>query len=138
MTSLPQRRIASPPSRTPTGRPVCITHNDFFNLNILIDRSDRMHLIDWEYAACPIMRTISAPSPCAASFPNPRPYGCFAAYNCGRIPTACRAAAITSRRSAGWLVLVICGFALQGGRRRAAQVSGRKSISAMQFAILTV
>ena len=32
------------------GAPVCITHNDFFNLNILIDRSDRMHLIDWEYA----------------------------------------------------------------------------------------
>ena len=33
------------------GAPVCITHNDFFNLNILIDRSDRMHLIDWEYGA---------------------------------------------------------------------------------------
>ena len=30
--------------------PVCLTHNDFFELNILIDGDDRMHLIDWEYA----------------------------------------------------------------------------------------
>ena len=30
--------------------PVCLTHNDFFELNILIDEDDRMHLIDWEYA----------------------------------------------------------------------------------------
>lgn len=32
------------------GAPVCLTHNDFFELNILIDGDDRMHLIDWEYA----------------------------------------------------------------------------------------
>lgn len=30
--------------------PVCLTHNDFFELNILIDGDERMHLIDWEYA----------------------------------------------------------------------------------------
>ena len=30
--------------------PVCLTHNDFFELNILVDGDDRMHLIDWEYA----------------------------------------------------------------------------------------
>ena len=29
---------------------VCLTHNDFFPLNILIDGQDAMHLIDWEYA----------------------------------------------------------------------------------------
>lgn len=28
----------------------CLTHNDFFHLNFLIDAADRMHLIDWEYA----------------------------------------------------------------------------------------
>lgn len=28
----------------------CLTHNDFFPLNILIDQQDVMHLIDWEYA----------------------------------------------------------------------------------------
>ena len=27
-----------------------LTHNDFFGLNILIDASNRLHLIDWEYA----------------------------------------------------------------------------------------
>lgn len=29
---------------------ICLTHNDFFTLNILIDKNDKMHLIDWEYA----------------------------------------------------------------------------------------
>lgn len=28
----------------------CLTHNDFFNLNLLLDEDDRMYLIDWEYA----------------------------------------------------------------------------------------
>lgn len=28
----------------------CLTHNDFFNLNFLIDASDKMYLIDWEYS----------------------------------------------------------------------------------------
>lgn len=28
----------------------CLTHNDFFPLNILMDSSNAMHLIDWEYA----------------------------------------------------------------------------------------
>lgn len=30
--------------------PVCLTHNDFFTMNILVDENDGMHLIDWEYA----------------------------------------------------------------------------------------
>ncbi|MDO4443466.1 MAG: phosphotransferase, partial [Slackia sp.] len=30
--------------------PRCLTHNDFFSLNFLIDEQDEMHLIDWEYA----------------------------------------------------------------------------------------
>lgn len=30
--------------------PVCLTHNDFFDLNLLRDESGRVHLIDWEYA----------------------------------------------------------------------------------------
>ncbi|MEG2200707.1 MAG: NTP transferase domain-containing protein [Raoultibacter sp.] len=30
--------------------PVCLTHNDFFMLNFLIDERDKMYLIDWEYA----------------------------------------------------------------------------------------
>lgn len=29
---------------------VCLTHNDFFNLNLLIDENDQLNLIDWEYA----------------------------------------------------------------------------------------
>ncbi|MDO4501948.1 MAG: phosphotransferase [Coriobacteriia bacterium] len=29
---------------------VCLTHNDFFNLNLLIDQDDVLNLIDWEYA----------------------------------------------------------------------------------------
>ena len=28
----------------------CISHNDFFKLNFLIDREDKINLIDWEYA----------------------------------------------------------------------------------------
>ena len=28
----------------------CLTHNDFFSLNFLIDQSDKMYLIDWEYS----------------------------------------------------------------------------------------
>ncbi len=30
--------------------PLCLTHNDFFELNILRDTDDRYYLIDWEYA----------------------------------------------------------------------------------------
>lgn len=30
--------------------PVCLTHNDFFYLNFLIDEDDRYYLIDWEYS----------------------------------------------------------------------------------------
>ena len=30
--------------------PVCLTHNDFFSLNILVDGQGALHLIDWEYA----------------------------------------------------------------------------------------
>ncbi len=30
--------------------PVCLTHNDFFYLNFLIDEDDHLYLIDWEYA----------------------------------------------------------------------------------------
>ena len=30
--------------------PVCLTHNDFFSLNLLLDENDRLSLIDWEYA----------------------------------------------------------------------------------------
>ena len=29
---------------------ICLTHNDFFNLNLLIDQNDQLNLIDWEYA----------------------------------------------------------------------------------------
>lgn len=32
------------------GAPVCLTHNDFFYLNFLIDESDHFYLIDWEYS----------------------------------------------------------------------------------------
>lgn len=28
----------------------CVTHNDFWPANILVDESDGIHLIDWEYA----------------------------------------------------------------------------------------
>lgn len=28
----------------------CLTHNDFFSLNFLIDEHDKMYLIDWEYS----------------------------------------------------------------------------------------
>ena len=28
----------------------CLTHNDFFSLNFLIDENDKMYLIDWEYS----------------------------------------------------------------------------------------
>lgn len=30
--------------------PVCLTHNDFFYLNFLLDESGRYYLIDWEYS----------------------------------------------------------------------------------------
>lgn len=32
------------------GAPVCLTHNDFFYLNFLLDEENRLYLIDWEYA----------------------------------------------------------------------------------------
>ena len=32
------------------GAPVCLTHNDFFNLNLLYDAEGKLSLIDWEYA----------------------------------------------------------------------------------------
>ena len=32
------------------GAPRCLTHNDFFNLNLLYDEAGRLSLIDWEYA----------------------------------------------------------------------------------------
>ncbi|WP_165054685.1 MULTISPECIES: phosphotransferase [unclassified Adlercreutzia] len=32
------------------GAPACLTHNDFFHLNFLIDGDDGLSLIDWEYA----------------------------------------------------------------------------------------
>lgn len=32
------------------GAPRCLTHNDFFNLNLLYDDEGRLSLIDWEYA----------------------------------------------------------------------------------------
>lgn len=32
------------------GAPACLTHNDFFYLNFLIDENDSLSLIDWEYA----------------------------------------------------------------------------------------
>ena len=32
------------------GAPVCLTHNDFFNLNLLYDGEGALSLIDWEYA----------------------------------------------------------------------------------------
>lgn len=30
--------------------PLCVTHNDFFSLNILLSDDNEMHVIDWEYA----------------------------------------------------------------------------------------
>ncbi|MBR3181916.1 MAG: phosphotransferase [Eggerthellaceae bacterium] len=30
--------------------PTCLTHNDFFNLNLLYDQEGNLNLIDWEYA----------------------------------------------------------------------------------------
>lgn len=32
------------------GAPICLTHNDFFNLNLLYDEDGNLNLIDWEYA----------------------------------------------------------------------------------------
>ena len=32
------------------GAPTCLTHNDFFNLNLLYDEEGTLNLIDWEYA----------------------------------------------------------------------------------------
>lgn len=32
------------------GAPVCLTHNDFFYLNFLIDEAGEYYLIDWEYS----------------------------------------------------------------------------------------
>ncbi len=32
------------------GAPVCVTHNDFFDLNFLREQDGTLHLIDWEYA----------------------------------------------------------------------------------------
>lgn len=32
------------------GAPICLTHNDFFYLNFLLDENDRYYLIDWEYS----------------------------------------------------------------------------------------
>ena len=32
------------------GAPTCLTHNDFFNLNLLYDEDGNLSLIDWEYA----------------------------------------------------------------------------------------
>ena len=32
------------------GAPTCLTHNDFFYLNFLIDEDDHLYLIDWEYS----------------------------------------------------------------------------------------
>lgn len=32
------------------GARVCLTHNDFFNLNLLYDKAGNLSLIDWEYA----------------------------------------------------------------------------------------
>lgn len=32
------------------GAPVCLCHNDFFELNFLVDEDDAYYLIDWEYA----------------------------------------------------------------------------------------
>lgn len=32
------------------GAPMCLTHNDFFYLNFLIDDEDHLYLIDWEYS----------------------------------------------------------------------------------------
>ena len=32
------------------GYPICVSHNDFFELNFLVDERDAMSLIDWEYA----------------------------------------------------------------------------------------
>ena len=32
------------------GASLCITHNDFFSLNILLSQKNEMHVIDWEYA----------------------------------------------------------------------------------------
>ncbi len=54
--------------------PVCLTHNDFFDLNFLVDRKGDFSLIDWEYAACRITRATSAPTWCAAGSPKKRRY----------------------------------------------------------------
>ena len=32
------------------GAPKCLTHNDFFELNLLRDQTGKLYLIDWEYA----------------------------------------------------------------------------------------
>ena len=32
------------------GAPTCLTHNDFFNLNLLYAEDGTLNLIDWEYA----------------------------------------------------------------------------------------
>ncbi len=32
------------------GAKICLCHNDFFDCNLLLDSSDKLYLIDWEYA----------------------------------------------------------------------------------------
>ena len=104
---------------------MCLTHNDFFNLNILIDRSDRMHLIDWEYAGMSDYAHDFGTFTVCCKLSESEADAALAAYF-GRIPTF-------AERCHNFAFVALAGWCWSEG----AQVSGRKSISAMQFAILT-
>ena len=47
---LRERAIRTKEIADATGAHRCLTHNDFFNLNLLYDKAGGLNLIDWEYA----------------------------------------------------------------------------------------
>lgn len=47
---LKQQAIRAKELADSDGAPICLTHNDFFNLNLLYDEDGKLNLIDWEYA----------------------------------------------------------------------------------------
>ena len=47
---LKERAIRTKEIADGTGAHKCLTHNDFFNLNLLYDEAENLSLIDWEYA----------------------------------------------------------------------------------------
>ena len=55
------------------GARVCLTHNDFFNLNLLYDKAGNLSLIDWEYAGMSDYASDYGPSSSRACSTRTRP-----------------------------------------------------------------